>query len=905
MSAILLIISLGYVGLLFGIAYWGDKRADAGRSLINNPYVYALSLAVYCTGWTFYGSVGRAASSGIGFLPIYLGPTLMAIIWVTVLRKIIAISKINHITSIADFIGSRYGKSTLLGGLVTIIAVFGTVPYLSLQLKAVSTSFDVIWNNVTGHPFDIPLLFHGDTTLLIALLLALFAILFATRSLDMTEHHEGMVLAIAFESIVKLLAFLFAGIFVSFFLFRSPGEIFQRSLSIPKLQNLMHFGSDGATFPDWAWLIFLSMMAIMFLPRQFQMAVVENVDEKHLTKATWLFPLYMLLINIFVLPIAFAGILLQPALDADLYVLTLPLEAGHLLLALFVFVGGLSASTGMVIVETVAVSTMVSNDLIMPVLLRWQRLRLSGSDKLPRLLLTIRRAAIVVVILLGYAYFSVARGVPLVSIGLISFAAVAQFAPALLGGIYWRRGSKVGAFAGLFFGFVVWAYTLPLPSLVTFGGLPDSFIKSGPLGITALRPYALFGTDGLDPISHSMMWSMLANVGSYIIVSLLSGQSILERTQATRFVDVFERADEMDRLSLWRSTSVEAVKELLQHFLGSERVALALADWNENSARDDAAFINKAEKLLGGAIGNSSAHILINTVVVRNRLTFDQVMSLVDETSQIIHYSRQLESQSQELAKTTADLRDANELLRELDTMKSNFMSMVTHELRTPLTSIRAFTEILYDNPDLSEKERLEFLGIIQSETERLTRLINNVLDFSKIESGKAIWLLSDVDLCDVINESVAATRQLFTDQNIELQIALPDEIPTIRLDHDRIVQVMLNLLSNAIKFCNPEKGVIQIALISHADCVRISVADNGIGIKESEISSVFERFWQAPTNSSQLSGTGLGLAISKQIIEHFKGEIWAESTYGSGATFIFSLPLDRTINHARESADR
>src|SRR6185295_9934123 len=370
----IILISFAYLGLLFAIAYFADERADAGRSVIASPYVYSLSLAVYATAWTFYGSVGRAASDGVGFLPIYIGPTLMIALWWVVLRKILRISKQNRITSLADFIASRYGKSALLGGLVTVIAVIGILPYISLQLKAVSNSFailvqypDIIMPAKAGATS-----FREDAALWMALILAAFTIAFGTRHLDAAEHHQGMVAAIAFESLVKLLAFLAVGVFVTFGIYDGFGDLFARANSKPELRAMMTpLEGVAGGYSNWAWLTVLSMMAIMFLPRQFQVAVVENVDEKHLKKAIWLFPLYMLAINIFVLPIAFAGLMHCPAgnVDADSFVLTLPIAQQQSLLTLTVYIGGLSAATGMVIVETIALSTMVCNNLAMPLLL--------------------------------------------------------------------------------------------------------------------------------------------------------------------------------------------------------------------------------------------------------------------------------------------------------------------------------------------------------------------------------------------------------------------------------------------------------------------------------------------------------------------------------------------------------
>ncbi|MGA0034030.1 MAG: histidine kinase, partial [Burkholderiales bacterium] len=360
-GALIVALSFGYVGLLFAIAYYGDKRADAGRSIIANPYIYTLSLAVYCTSWTFYGSVGRAATSGVGFLPIYLGPTLMAALWWYVLLKLIRISKAHRITSIADFIASRYGKSHLLGGLVTIIAVLGIVPYIALQLKAISASFSIVLQYPVevltfGALNDLP--FLHDNTFYIAMLLAAFTILFGTRHLDATERHEGLVAAVAFESVVKLVAFIAVGCFVTYGMFDGFADIFRKAASNPELNALLTQAGAAGSYANWASLTVLSMLAIILLPRQFQVAVVENVDERHLNKAIWLFPLYLFAINIFVLPIALGGLMHFPAgtVDADTFVLTLPMAERATWLALLAFIGGLSAATGMVIVETIALS---------------------------------------------------------------------------------------------------------------------------------------------------------------------------------------------------------------------------------------------------------------------------------------------------------------------------------------------------------------------------------------------------------------------------------------------------------------------------------------------------------------------------------------------------------------------
>ena len=647
MSAwVILSAGAAYLGLLFFIAYRGDKAADAGRSLIANPYVYALSLGVYTSAWTFYGSVGRAAASGIGFLPVYLGPTVMIALWWMVLRKIIRIAKDNRLTSLADFISSRYGKSAALAGLVTVIAVVGVTPYISLQLKAISISFSILRRMLQfAVPFpDILLqappqpenIWH-DTAFYVALVLAAFTIVFGTRKLDAAERHEGMVAAIAFESLVKLLAFLAVGVFVTWGMYDGVRDLFVRAAQVPRIAEIFTIGGGSSdVYHSWAELFslaFVSMLAIMFLPRQFQIAVVENVDEAHLNKAIWLFPLYLFLFNLFVLPIAIGGLLhFGSSVNPDTFVLTLPMAGGQQALALLAFVGGFSAATGMVIVETIALSTMVCNDLVMPILLRIKALRLAERTDISGLLLAIRRITIVLGLLLGYAYYRLAgEAYALVSIGLISFAAVAQFAPALLGGIYWKGGTRSGALAGLGAGFMVWGYTLMLPALARSGWLPMELLEEGPFAIAQLRPLALFGLEGLDDISHAMLWSMLANVGAYLTVSIMSGQSVVEQTQAALFVDVFKHGRGAERV--WRASgSLLDLHTLMVRFLGAENARQAFVAYARQRGLEwpqeiDAELSRYCEAQLAGVIGTASARVMIASVV-EEELLRDSLTSL-------------------------------------------------------------------------------------------------------------------------------------------------------------------------------------------------------------------------------------------------------------------------------------
>src|SRR5690606_540919 len=479
------------------------------------------------------------------------------------------------------------------------------------------------------------------------------------------------------------------------------------------------------------------------------------------------------------------------------------------LLALLVFIGGLSAATGMVIVETIALSTMVCNDLLMPVLLRMKRLRLNERPDLTGLVLGIRRGAIVAILLLGYTYFRAAgEAYALVSIGLISFAAVAQFAPAMLGGIFWKGGTRRGAICGLLAGFAVWLYSLLLPALARSGWLPAGFLEEGPLGIELLKPLQLFGLAGLDQITHAMLWSMIANIGAYVGVSLAAAPGAEEHRQASLFVDVFRNTGEAGGARFWRGTaSVPELFTLLARFTGVANADEAMrayaaargADWPSAALAADAELVHYVETQLAGALGAASARVMVASVAKEEVLTVEEVRRILDEASEVVVYSHRLEQKSRELEAATAELRAANARLTELDRLKDDFVSMVSHELRTPLTSIRAFSEILHDHPQLDAAQRSRFLVIIIKETERLTRLINQTLDLSRLESGQAQWRISLIDMRQLVEDTIAATSQLFREREVQITSRVPENLPLVRGDLDRITQVIVNLLSNAV----------------------------------------------------------------------------------------------------------
>ncbi len=853
--------AFGYLVALFAVAAWADRRAAAGRSAIGNAWVYTLSLGVYCSAWTYFGSVGRAAEGGLAFLPIYLGPTVAMVLAWTLLRKMLRIARRYRITSIADLIASRYGPSGALAGMVTLLALVGVVPYVALQLKAVASGYALLAGQASGATGP----FWTDGTFWVALALAGFTIAFGARHLDSAERHEGLVAAIAAESVVKLLAFLAVGAFVVWGLFDGFGDLFARAAAATPPR-------PPAAEAPWLAMMVLAAFSVLLLPRQFQVMVVENVDERHLKRAAWAFPAYLLAINVFVLPIAAGGLaLLGPGANAETFVLSLPLSGGAHALALVAFIGGFSAASGMVIVEATAVATMVCNDLVLPLLLKRRAAQPMGAS-----LLAIRRAVIVGLLLLGYLYFRIAgEAYALVSIGLISFAAVAQFAPALVGGLYWKGGTKAGALAGLGAGALLWAWTLGLPSIAKSGWMDARFVVEGPWGVGWLRPEQLFGLAGLDPLTHALVWSLGLNTALFVGVSLWRAPGAREAMRALQFVEVFEQGREGH--VFWRGRAqVDALRELLARFLGPDRAQAALA---AVPAGDAARLVQVAETQLAGAIGSASARVMVASVVEEEALDLDDVARVVEEARA---------------------LRHVNERLQSLDRLKDDFMSSVTHELRTPLTSIRALAELMRDEPQMDEAQRGQFLAIIVGESERLSRLVNQVLDMAKIESGHAEWRHVDVDLRALARQAADTTAELFRERGAALQLQLPEDLPLLQADPDRLQQVLLNLLSNAVKFVPAVGGRVTLALRAGSDGVTVEVQDNGPGVPPAERELVFEKFRQGGDARARPQGTGLGLPISRQIVEHFGGRIGVDEAPGGGARFAFWLPWKTTTEETR-----
>jgi Na+/proline symporter/signal transduction histidine kinase len=643
---VVIVVALAYIGLLFLVASYGDRTRHLGRVGRTRLMIYPLSLAIYCTSWTFFGSVGSASRTGYEFLTIYIGPVLMIGLFSPLLLRIVRLAKAQNITSIADFIAARYGKGQAVAATVALIAIIGTIPYIALQLKAVSSSLETILAHITPVA-DVARPLLGDIALFVAMSMATFAVLFGTRHIDATEHQDGLMLAIATESTVKLFAFLAVGIFVTFWMFGGPGALFEAARQSSQTAGLF---TREPPFDTLIATTLLSFVAIILLPRQFHVAVVENNNEAEIKRAAWLFPIYLVLINLFVVPIALAGMLTFPAgtIDSDMFVLALPLHTGSNILTIAAFVGGLSAATAMVIVESVALSIMVSNDLIMPLVLQRRAGLINTGENVGKLLLTVRRLAIFAILVMAYMYYRSAGAAQLASIGLLSFAAIAQLAPAFFGGLFWRRATASGAIAGMTAGIVMWAYTLLLPTFADIGFIGQPILTDGPWGLAMLRPQHLFGLD-LSPLVHGVVWSLAINIVAYVGFSLRREPSPIERLQANTFVPS-NLTPIAPSFRLWRSSvTVEELTTTVARYLGEERTRAGFESFAGThgislTATDEADFrlVRHAEHILSSAIGGASSRLVLSLLLRKRTVSTKAALKLLDDANAAIQYNREI-----------------------------------------------------------------------------------------------------------------------------------------------------------------------------------------------------------------------------------------------------------------------
>ncbi len=660
--------TLAYICALFAIAHTGDRRGlGRGRSPLQTS-VYALGLGVYCTSWTFFGSVGLASTSGLQFLPIYIGPLLVIAFGRPLIKRMALLAKSQNITSVADFVAARYGKAESVAICVALLCVIGAVPYIALQLKAVAAALELVLGSIdAGQLVADPKPLHSS--LVVALVLAGFAMAFGTRRVDATEHQDGLMLAIATESLVKLVAFIVVGAVVTWGAFGGFSDLWSRAMETPKIHRIF------SQSPDWATLTamtLLSAMAIVLLPRQFHVTIVENRDERDIDAATWLFPLYLVAINIFVVPLAIAGLInfSDGAIDRDMTVLALPLLAGQNWLALLAMLGGISAATAMIVVECVALSITVSNDLVLPLYLRARRtLGASDSGELGSRVLLVRRVAILVILALGYAYLRVSSDIALASIGLISFACIGQIAPAFFGGLFWRGGTGLGAILGIVAGGLLWLYTLVLPSMAHLWPPLQTLMAEGPYGVALLRPTALFGLP-LPQFAHGVFVSLAANLAIFVGVSLWRRPSRIERLQAANFVRQRD-AQSPGAFRLWRSSvTAGELEATVARYLGAERARSSFDSFfaSRGVARDrateaDVHTLRFAERLLASAIGAASSRLVLSLVLKRRTVSHKAALRLVDEASAAIQYNRDLLQYALDFARQGITVYDRDQRL--------------------------------------------------------------------------------------------------------------------------------------------------------------------------------------------------------------------------------------------------
>jgi Na+/proline symporter/signal transduction histidine kinase len=907
-----------YMGFLFLTALWVERKSAAGKRIVNNPLVYSLSMGVYCTAWTYYGSVGKAATSGMLFVPIYLGPTIAIILWWTVLRKLVRIKTTHHITSIADFISARYNKSQRVAALATVIALVGTMPYIALQFKAVLSTFSIITRPETGMDKWI----GSNLGQVLVGLMILFTIILGSRRLDPTERHPGLIMAVAVECVVKLFAFLAAGIFVTYFLFDGFGDMFQRIAETPPpaLANLWQ--TDQFHAITWTTYLILAMSAIMFLPRQFHVLVIENFDEKHIKTAMWLFPVYMLLINIFVLPIAMGGLLKgYPAQQADNFVLALPLQAGQTWLSVLVFLGGTSAATGMIMISSITVATMITNHLLLPVVGWFESLAF-----LRRQLLKCRWVAVACVILIGYWFErQVGESYMLVNIGIFAFAAAMQFAPSILGGIFWKRGNEAGALMGLSAGFLVWFYTFLLPAFMKSGWLPDGLLRHGPFGISFLKPEALFGVTNLSPLTNTVFWSLLFNVGLYVLGSLYFTQSEEEQGIAEDFVGALTTSHALSSsghrdpyIDLLRKTRL--IGDLFGQYFGpSESVVMtkkclasAGIEGKSRISIVELAELNKSvEKTLAGSISSAEARRAVRNAALftdREARELSEVYAEIlaslkvtpqelerkidyyqDREALLTQHAAELEEKVNE---RTRDLKVAQEELikRERLSVLGQLTAIVSHELRNPLGVIRSSTYYLTRKFGDRDDKTTKHLNRIEEQVGLCDAIIGELLEYTRGRRSAAVqgeinpWLEEILD-------------QMSHPESIAILRNLSPLLPPVHFDREKIRRVIINLVENAVQAVKARanaaseqrvtfKPMVRVSTSIAGRGIRIEVEDNGTGMDENTATHAFE-----PLFTTRARGTGLGLAIVRKIVEEHGGTVSLKSEHNVGTTVAFVIP--------------
>lgn len=890
-SISIIVLLVFYLGLLFVVARWAEKFRNG--KLLTGPYVYALSIAVYCSAWTYYGSIGVAATSGIDYLTVYIGPLIAFPFWYLIIRKIVRISRINKISSIADLLALRYGNSRSVGAWVSLLIILAVIPYLALQLKAISETFHVVTHTDESSSFLL------DSASYVILIIAAFSAFYGSRFFDASEKRPGMIAAVALESILKLLFLLLVGIFVVYFVFDGSTDLYNKASELEGFAKKNRIdGAEGAV--NWFFLSLLSFLSFFLLPRQFHVSVVENRKEKHLKTAAWLVPLYLFFINLFVFPIAWGGNVLFEGeqVNADVYALLIPQYMDNQVITLLVFLGGLSATVSMTIVASVSLSVMLTNNLILPFGLSK---RIHRPDFHPtELIVRFRQIGIFLLLMLAFVFYrSFAMDYSMVSVGMIAFVLIAQLAPAFFGGLYWKTANRKGVLWGMLTGVLIVLVLLVFPAVLKafkgYGLLEIDMDEFGGAGILDT-----IGMGILDPIPAALWWSLLFNTFVFVVVSILAKTDYRQRNYAEMFVDIDHYVDSHINAFVWRGTAyISDVEKILVRFLGEERTQRALRIFRqrnqiapeENLA--DARFIKFAENLLAGRIGTSSARILIQGVTKEEKISLNEVLRILEESKRQIEQNKELVKAGEELRQLSEHLQSANEALLTKDKEKDEFLNIVTHELRTPITAIRSASEILRDDDELPEEFRNRFLENIIVESDRLNGLISEILDLERFDSGKNALSFEHQNLNEILSSVLETLNHLFVSKNIRL-IRNGLEINTlVWVDPVRIYQVLTNLIGNALKYAEGEPAIIEISVTLKDSVQEVEVSNNGPKIPEEELDLIFDKFYQsADSRLKKTQGSGLGLAICRRIILAHHGEIWAENKK-EGVAVCFSIPLD------------
>ncbi len=896
---VIILICLAYLALLFWIAYYGDKKS-ATKSIINTPLIYALSLTTYCTAWTFYGSVGKASTAGISFLATYLGPIMLCPLWVLLFKKIIKICKREKISSISDFIATRYGKDKFLGNLITVMIFLFMIPYISIQLRAISTTFNILIRNTTEGAIS------NETALVVVGLMSVFIILFGTRNQSTIQRNEGMVAVIAFEAIFKLIAFLTVSFYVIFFIFNGFEDIFSQAAE----QNMLSAINDieqslEGGYWDWLMLILLSFLVFILLPRQFHLIALENKDENHVKTASWIFPLYLFAITLFVVPIAIAGKLffLDSTFSPDIYLLHFPMQTGNNLLATLVFLGGFAAATGMIIVETIAVSTMLSNNIIIPIVVG--RLKGFKTSKIQKFILFCKRISIPIVLFSAYIYMLIiGDDYILVEIGLISFVGIVQLAPSFFGGMFWKTANKNGTVAGLVVGFIIWYFTLLYPTFISSGLIGDMAILSeGLFGYSALKPYAFLGLEGLNKISHGFFWSIGFNLIFYVLGSLATLPKGIELQQANKFITLMDDFDSNRFRNKYNQIQFNQLYELIIKFLGAETTNRAIKKYDKtykNYDIVDIGFIDYMENILSDYIGNISARIVISKLLNEEPLSRNELVKILEETKEAISYSKQLEIKSEELVEIQKSLVLTNKKLKEIDNLKDEFILTISHELRTPITAIRLLSEMLFKNPNQYKLQSTEFLKTIVQESERLSNLIDDTLLHEQLELGNIDWEFQDCYIDQIISNTIKTVSPIAEKLNLLIKNETLEEMVLVYADSTHLERVFINIFTNAIKFYDPNKNnhFIHITYLLNKEDIQIIIEDNGIGIAKENHQKIFNTFVQIQDEilRTKPKGSGLGLSIVSKIIQRHNGTIAVESRLKKYTKFLITLPRIKSL---------